>query len=776
MSARRRRSRRGGRRRGKAGRGWPRRLAWRAAVAALLLLAAWTAWLDLRIRSEFEGRRWELPARVYARALELYPGAPVGRRALLDELARLGYVRAAGARRPGSYAVAGEAVLLHTRRFRFWDGEEPARRVRVRFAAGRVAALEAAAGGRAPALVRLDPVLVGKFYPRHHEDRVLIRLQDAPRLLVDALVAVEDRGFWRHHGVDPRAVLRALWADIRARALVQGGSTLTQQLVKNFFLGSERTLRRKATEAVMALLLELHYGKEEILEAYLNEVYLGQDGRRAIHGFGLASHFYFGRPLSELDLPRIALLVGLVKGPSYYDPRRHPERARRRRNVVLGVLAERGVISRAEAARARRAPLGVVPQPPALAEYPAFMDLVRRQLAREYREEDLRTQGLRIFTTLDPLLQAAAERALTRGIAALERGHGLPRGSLQGAVVVLDAGTGEALAVVGGRAPRFAGFNRALDARRPVGSLVKPAVYLAALVHPRRWTLATLVEDDPLEVRLDDGKVWAPRNYDERFRGPVPLYRALAESLNVPTARVGLAVGVPAVVDTLRRLGVGRPLRPYPALLLGAVSLSPLEVARMYLTLAGGGFHTPVRATRAVLTAAGEPLSRYPLETEPALDPRVVFLVDHALQRAVREGTGRGLAAYLPVAALGVAGKTGTTDDLRDSWFAGFTGNRVAVVWLGRDDNAPVGLSGAAGALQVWGLLMRALAPTLEPFAPVEPEGIEWVRVDPETGLRADSGCTGSVELPFIAGSAPAERAPCAGAPNPLRWLRRIFE
>ncbi len=774
--ARGRRRRRRGRRRGARRRaGWRRRIALRAAVLGLLALAAWVAWLDLRIRSEFEGRRWELPASVYARPLELYEGAAVGREAVLGELRRLGYRPVPGAPRPGTYALEGARLRLHTRRFRFWDREEPPRRVTVRFAGARVAGL-ATSGGGTLALLRLEPALVGKFYPRHREDRVLVRLDQVPRLLVDALVAVEDRGFWRHHGVDPRAIARALWADIRAGALVQGGSTLTQQLVKNFFLGGERTLRRKATEAVMALLLELHYSKEEILEAYLNEVYLGQDGPRAIHGFGLASRFYFGRPLEELDLPRIALLVGLVKGPSYYDPRRHPRRARERRDLVLRLLAERGVVGRAEAARAARAPLGVVPRPPALAEYPAFMDLVRRQLAREYREEDLRSQGLRIFTTLDPLVQAAAERALTRGIAALERARGLPRGSLQGAVVVLDAGTGEALAVVGGRDPRYAGFDRALDARRPVGSLVKPAVYLAALAHPERWTLATLVEDEPLEVPLEDGGVWAPRNYDERFRGPVPLYRALAESLNVPTARVGLEVGVPAVVDVLRRLGVRRPLRPYPALLLGAVSLTPLEAAGAYLTLATGGFRTPVRATRAVLTAEGEPLSRYPLETEVALDPRVVFLVDHALQRVAREGTARGLARYLPVERLGIAGKTGTTDDLRDSWFAGFTGNRLAVVWLGRDDNAPVGLSGAAGALQVWGRLMAGLLPTLTPFAPVEPEGIEWARIDPVSGLRADGGCAGSVELPFIAGSAPVERAPCAGAPGPLRWLRRIFD
>lgn len=732
------------------------------------------AWLDLRIRSEFEGRRWELPASVYARPLELYEGAPVERAGLLETLRRLGYRRDRRLARPGTYAPTAAGLRMRLRPFRFWDGEEPERVLAVRFAGGRVSRLADGRGREVP-LARLEPVLIGRIYPRHHEDRVLVRLEEVPRLLVDALVAVEDRGFWRHRGVDPRAIVRALLADLRARAFVQGGSTLTQQLVKNFFLGSERTLRRKATEAVMAMLLELHYSKEEILEAYLNEVYLGQDGRRAIHGFGLASRFYFDRPLTELDLPRIALLVGLVKGPSYYDPRRHPERARRRRDLVLRVLAERGVVGKAEAARARRAPLGVVPRPPALTEYPAFMGLVRRQLAREYREEDLRSQGLRIFTTLDTRVQAAAERALAHGIARLERTHGLPAGSLQGAVVVLDTATGEALAVVGGREPRFAGFNRALGAVRPVGSLVKPAVYLAALAHPDRWTLASLLEDEPLEVPLDDGTVWAPRNHDERWRGQVPLYRALTESLNVPTARLGLAVGVPAVVDRLHALGVRRPVRPYPALLLGALGLPPAEVARMYLTLAGGGFRTPVRATLAVLTAEGEPLSRYPLETEPALDPRVVYLVNHVLQRVVREGTGRGLAAYLPVETLGVAGKTGTTDDLRDSWFAGFTGNRLAVVWLGRDDNAPVGLSGATGALQIWGMLMRAIGPTLEPFEPVEPEGIEWARIDPRSGLRADGACAGGVELPFIAGSAPRERAPCTDAANPIEWLRRIF-
>ncbi len=508
----------------------------------------------------------------------------------------------------------------------------------------------------------------------------------------------------------------------------------------------------------MAVLLELHYEKTDLLEAYLNEVHLGQDGSRAIHGFGLASHFYFGQPLTELRAPELALLVALVRGPSYYNPRRHPERARARRNRVLDELAAQGTVMASAVERWRQAPLGVAKGPPgAPSPYPAFMDLVRRQLQRDYHEEDLTSEGLQIFTTLNPRAQRIAENEFKQQLDSLERSRGLPAGTLEGAVVTTSTEDGEVLAVVGGRDTRLAGFNRALDAVRPIGSLIKPAVYLTALASGQ-YTLATRLDDLPLRVGSRNGRVWEPQNYDNQSHGTVPLHVALARSYNLATARLGMSLGVPDVIDTLHRLGVERNVPPYPAVLLGAVALSPLEVSQMYQTLAAGGFRTPLRAIRDVFTADGTPLKRYPLAVEQVISPSAAFLLTRALQEVVRSGTAMGLARYISE-ELAPAGKTGTTDGLRDSWFAGFTGNYLAVVWIGRDDNRPAQFTGAQGALTVWGTIMQQLG--AEPLHPIQPPDILYAWVD-EHGRRASAECVGADYLPFARDTVPIEPSPCA--------------
>lgn len=741
-----------------------------AALALVVLGAAYVAYLDFELRRQFEGKRWEVPARVYARALEVFPGRRLTPDDFQRELRLLRYRPVLEPRRPGTYSREGDSFVVITRPFSFWDGHESSARARIRFEeGGRVGTLQDDSGAKA--LLRMDPALIGRIYPSHNEDRILVRRDEVPEVLIQALIAVEDRDFYRHHGVDPRAIGRALLANLRAGRAVQGGSTLTQQLVKNFFLSNERTLWRKANEAVMALLLEWHYDKPEILEAYLNEVYLGQEGRRAIHGFGLASRFYFERPLKDLRLDQVALLVALVKGPSFYDPRRHPERARARRDLVLDLMVEQGVAGAARARRARARDLGVSAEPPGrVTRYPAFVDLVRRQLHRDYRDEDLRSEGLQIFTTLDPTVQHHTGQVLAQQARSLQNAVG-GHVRLQGALVVTRVESGEIAAVVGGREAGFAGFNRALDAVRPVGSLIKPAVYLAALAQPDRYTLATLLDDRELHLRSPDGRDWVPQNYDHEYHGQVPLYAALAHSLNVATARLGTEIGVDTVIGTLRRLGVARPLHSYPALLLGAVSLSPLEVAQMYQTLAGGGFRIPLRAIRAVLDARGEPLSRYPLTVERVFESGPVHLVNRALQRVATEGTARGVYDTLSP-GLALAGKTGTTDDLRDSWFAGFTGDLLAVVWLGSDGNQPTGLTGSSGALRVWAALMQRLEP--QPLQLDTPPEVDYAWVDPASGRQTDRDCTGAVQLPFIRGSAPDRGAPCEGRGG--NWLRRILQ
>ena len=731
------------------------RIGWRAALAALVLGAGYVAWLDIRVRAEFEGKRWALPARVYARPIELWPGARLDPDALEAGLRRSGYHHADHPGRPGSYHRDADRFVIATREFRFWDSMEPARRLDIGFDAGVVRRIDAS-GDDVP-IVRLDPPLIGRIYPGHHEDRVMVRLHEAPLALVEGLVAVEDHRFFEHHGISPISVARAAWANLRAAAVVQGGSTLTQQLAKNLFLSPERTLARKVDEAIMAVLLDARYPKEELLEVYLNEVYLGQEGRRAVHGFGLASWFYFGRRLDELDLAEAALLIGLARGASAYNPWRQPERARRRRDLVLDVMAARGVVGRAEAGAAKARPLGVRSEVPRGASpHPAFIDLVRRQLSRDYRDGDLRTEGLRIFTALDPLVQSAAERMLALELAAAEQRRGFPAGALQGAVLVARADNGEVLAVVGDRRAHARGFNRALDAKRPIGSLVKPAVYLAAL--ERGHSIADRVEDEPVEVSLDDGRRWAPRNYDGEHLGPMPLYRALALSRNTAAARLGLALGVPRVAEVLERLGVAGPIRPTPSLLLGSIDLSPFEVTQAYQALANDGFRAPLRAIHEVTGPEGRPLARYGLAVEQVADPAAVYVLRAALEAVLREGTGRGVRGRLP-AALHAAGKTGTTNGGRDSWFAGFAGGYVAVVWVGFDDNRAAGLSGSGQALRVWaGLVSRLPVPDAVPAVPV---GVEWrwAGFDGES-FFTDPGCPGAVRLPFR-GSDRLEYRPC---------------
>lgn len=746
--------------------GW----AFKLGLVGLVILAGFAIYLDAVVQEKFSGKRWTVPAKVYARPLELFVGLKLSKDDFLKELDALGYRRESLSNGPGAASVSGNTVELNTRGFQFYEGAEPAQRVRVRFSGDFVAGLSQASGADL-AVARLEPLLIGGLYPAHHEDRVLIKLDQVPAYLVETLVATEDREFFNHHGVSLKSIARAFWVNATAGELRQGGSTLTQQLVKNFYLTSERSLSRKATEAMMAVLLELHYDKREILEAYLNEVFLGQDGQRAIHGFGLASQYFFSQPLAELKVHQIALLVGMVKGPSYYNPRRYPERALERRNLVIDLLAEQHVITPEEAAAAKQKPLGVTKRGSlADSSYPAFLDLVKRQLRQDYREEDLTEEGLRIFTSFDPILQSKAEAALNETLKRLEGRKGVDQ--VESAMVVSNPETGEIQALIGSRQPRFAGFNRAVDAVRPIGSLIKPAVYLTALERPSQYTLTSWVADEPFSVKGQDGQVWRPQNYDRRAHGTIYLYQGLANSYNLSTAKLGLELGVPNVLKTLERLGVSREWPAYPSMLLGAGALSPMEVATMYQTLANGGFNTPLRAIRSVLTAEGEPLKRYPFQIQQRFDPGAIYLVQNAMQRVMREGTARSVYSQLP-SSLTLAGKTGTTNDSRDSWFAGFSQDLLAVVWLGRDDNGKTPLTGATGALQVWTAFMRKADPL--PLDMPMPDNVVQAWIDPHSGQGSDPSCPGAVQMPYIRGSEPVPGAPCGlGAPvdSVMDWVR----
>jgi penicillin-binding protein 1B len=501
-----------------------RTFAWRGAAVAIVGVLLYAAFLAWQIGNEFEGRRWDVPAQVFAAPLELYAGRALTADEIVGELKRLGYRENPRLPGPGSYRVGLGRMEISTRGFDYAGDVEPARLVSLSFANQRIAALRDA-GGTEAAIVRLDPLLIGSLFPAHGEDRLIVAPADIPPLLPAALKAVEDRRFDQHHGIDVLAIARATFVNLSAGEIRQGASTLTQQLVRSYFLSNERSWTRKLREAFMAISLELRYEKDDLMAAYVNEIYLGQDGARAVHGFGLASQFYFGKPLAELDLHELALLVAVVRGPTYYDPRRHADRALERRNLVLDEMANEGLVSAGDAAAAKAAKLGLLDSTRRSATQTAFLGLVRRQLAMDYATDDLERTGLTVQTTLDPAVQAAAERALTDGIAAL----GPKPVDIDGAVIVTSPHTGEVNALVGGRRADFEGFNRALDARRQTGSLIKPAVYLAAL-ESGRYNLASVVDDAPIEVKLENGDTWSPSNFDNEANGPVPLVRALAES------------------------------------------------------------------------------------------------------------------------------------------------------------------------------------------------------------------------------------------------------
>ena len=738
-------------------------------------LFTYLGYLDYNVRTQFEGKRWAIPARVYANPLELYAGYALNADQFESLLDKLRYRKDQELRAEGTYFRDDRQIKVKTRTFKFWDQAEPqaSMSMRIEFDGDHIAAITDLTNDQSVAIRRMDPVQIGSFYPTIKEDRVLIKLEDAPDLLIKGLLASEDRDFFEHFGISLRGIMRAMIANIQAGNMVQGGSTITQQLVKNFYLTSERKLARKVKEALMAMILEYRYTKQEILEAYLNEIYLGQDGASAVHGFGLASQFYFGSPLKDLSLEQIASLVALVRGPSEYNPRRYPERALQRRNLIIDEMAALNYITPEEAAASKAKPLAVITNLRRSANrYPAFLDLVKRQLKQEYREEDLTSEGLKIFTTLDTQIQDTLEETVKLKLPQLEK-HPKAK-NLESAVVVTRRDSGEIAALASGREDSTAGFNRALDAVRPIGSLIKPVIYLTALQQPRRYTITTPISDSAIYIKGDSGNDWSPKNYDHREHGMIGLHTALAKSYNLATVRVGMDVGIARTAKTLKDLGVNRKVELYPSFLLGAAQLTPLEVTQMYQTLAGDGFLMPIKGIRAVVSSTGERLQSYPFTVRQTVDPSATYILNTILQEVMHSGTGASSYSVFPN-NYGLIGKTGTTNDAKDSWFAGFTGDYLAVVWVGRDDNKPAGLTGATGALKIWTDLMRQIS--RQPVVLTPPDNIRTVRIDPSTGLVAGPDCASGKSYPYIAGSEPTAYSPCG---NPIieqdkPWFEEFF-
>lgn len=727
-------------------------------LAFLFVFICYVLYLDFEVRTQFDGKKWSVPARVYARPLELYIGKPLSHEQFNFELKASGYRLALNNIKAGFYKKNGANYRLVIREFDFWDGHQPPRYIEVTIEDGFISNVIDFRDKTDVAVVRLEPAVMGRIYPTHQEDRLLVKLDDVPENLIAALLAVEDRDFHSHVGINPKAILRAMFANIKAGAVVQGGSTLTQQLVKNFFLTKKKSFVRKFNEAIMALLLEAHYEKKDILQAYLNEIYLGQDRKRAIHGFGLASRFYFDKPIYNLSLSEITTLVAMVKGPSYYDPWRHKKRLLQRRNTVITLMQEQAAITRYQANIAKNNSLKVLKRRAKISTtYPAYMSLLRRQLQHDYNNKDLTSEGLQIFSTFDPYIQKITEQVVKEKIKQLDKKNNL-KNTLQSAVIVTNTNNADVLAIVGDKNPTYAGFNRALDALRPVGSLIKPAIYLSALEKKSEYSLATLIQDKNITLKSEDGTLWSPRNYSGKSHGEIPLFKALISSYNQATVRLGLELGFESIVTTLRNLGIQRDIPPYPSMLLGAVAMTPFEITQMYQTLSGDGFITPLHTIRKVLTAKGEPLKHYSVKVKQVIDATPVRIINSALHEVTRQGTARSLSWRLPK-GLKVVGKTGTTNDTRDSWFAGFSGEHLIVTWLGTDNNQSTGLTGASGALTVWSDIMKKIR--TRPFSFAYDDELEYHYVEAKKGYLVDESCSTAAYLAFRKDNEPEEDTAC---------------
>lgn len=721
----------------------------------MVLLALYLVKLDRTITQKFEGKRWDIPAKVYSQPLDLYQGASVDKDTIKTWLELLNYRSSKAYERTGSYHKSGNTYYIHTRGFTYSASDVDKEQViKMTLSGNKIESIQSTEQNKS-GIIRLEPVSIGGIYPDNNEDRMVVTLDDVPQPLIDALIATEDRGFYEHKGVSVRGIARAVINNFTGGAR-QGGSTITQQLIKNFYLNSDRTMKRKANEALMAVLLELHYSKEEILQAYLNEIYLGQNGNRSINGFGLASQFYFDQPLSELGIDQQALLVGMAKGPSVYNPRRHPNDSKARRDTVLNNMLTIGVLTQKDYETAIAKPLGVVDKPvEGKSRFPDFLDIVKRELNDVYYSDDLKNEGLTIISTLDPITQLAADKAVSRKLGELRRGDNKTK-ELQGALVSANPETGELVAVVGSGS-EFTGFNRAVDAKRQVGSLLKPIIYMTAL-ESGRYNLASSVDDSPITINLSDGSTWNPKNYDNRDHGNVPLTTALAKSYNQAAVRLGMEFGIDTFAKQLRRLGVKEKIPAYPSVLLGSVNLSPMDMLGVYQVFATGGFRTPIHSIRTVIDDRGRILQRTGLNTQRSIPPETNYLTNYALQQVVKNGTAQRAGSL--GSNLNLAGKTGTTNDFRDAWFAGYSGNYVSVVWVGRDDNKPIGLSGGTGALPIWVDYMKRL--NLTPVSMPEPEGVEWLWLENNSGKLSNERCANARYLPVLSAYLPKEASSCA--------------
>ena len=718
-------------------------------IIFLIISIAYVSILDSKVVNKLDGVLWTVPAKVYARPLELAEGGKINVDVLKKELEILSYELTKGIPdTPGEFSQSQQSVNIFIRGF---GSQEPGL-YRLKIENDKIDSIKRK-DGISIDLIQLEPLSIGGMFPSHLQDRILLNFSQVPKDLEEMILVVEDRNFYSHKGISLRSIMRAFIKNTRALGIEEGGSTITQQLAKSLFFSPEQTIRRKIKEAIAALLIEMHYSKQEILLAYINDVFIAQSGRRAIHGFGLASQFFFGTDLKNLSLDQKALLVGMLKGPSLYSPINNPDRAKTRRDLVLSLIKNDSLITEEEYLGLKGKSLKVIPPSfKSLSKYPAFNDIVILDLRKNFDDSDLRTKGLKIITNLDPVVQDYLEESIKDTKLKLKRRYGSQLNGLEGAGIVIDSFSGEVVAAIGSTKPNNYGFNRAINAVRPIGSLVKPFIYLSALQHYTKYNLSTLLDDSKLSVSLPGGKLWEPNNFDKKFHGNVPLHVALSESYNVATTRLGMDLGYSVVQETFTKLGIEKKIPKYPSIFVGSFEMTPLEAIQAYQTIASEGFYSPLNSIRTV-ESSGDVLSlSYPYKVEQRFRPEPIYLLKFVLKQTFISGTARGFSSRV-IEKWKTGGKTGTSDDQRDSWFVGYAGNYLMVVWLGFDDNRKSPLTGRTGALQVWKNFMSRLDPIA--YEVRKPSRIRYEWVDAKDGLLSGERCKGSILIPFVEGTEP---------------------
>ena len=698
-------------------------------IVVVAFITFYAIYLDGKIRAKMDGKTWELPAEVYARIESISIDDNLTLEQVKTALLDNGYRQVSQIATPGDFKIEDDTLVMLRRAFAFPETPEAQRVLRLRFTQDKLSHIEDLVQGKLVESFRLDPKLIAMLHSDSDEERQALRLQQYPYFLIQALLLTEDKRFYQHDGISPMGIARALMANYQAGRTVQGASTLTQQLVKNIFLSSEKSLSRKVNEALMSLILDYRYDKNRILETYLNEIYLGQNGSYQVHGFALASQFYFGRPIQEITPSQMALLVGMVKGPSLYNPWRSPQAAMDRRNVVLKLLEENGAITSDEYQFLVKQPLGVKEKGSIYRQQPAFMQVLSQDLKNELGENKVaQLSGAKIFTTLDRKQQRSAEQAVINGLEELEATDKRIK-DLQSAIVVAEYKTGKVRAVVGDRLTQFAGFNRALQSRRQIGSLVKPSIYAIALSDPKNFRLNTPINNKPITIQVKGSAPWTPKNYDKRFSGSVMLMDALVRSLNIPTVNIGMKVGLKKVIAKQKEMGWDNVDIPtYPSMLLGAYSISPYDVTKSYQVLANSGLKTPLTTIESITAFDGSQIYQRDIEevSEQVLPPEAAIQTLYAMQQVVERGTARSLQNEF--AHLKLAGKTGTTNNARDTWFVGVDGENVTTVWLGKDNNSDTYLTGSSGALYVYKAYLHRASPTV--FRLPKSANLQWVGIN----------------------------------------------